>query len=170
MGRKLEIILLSAILFVGTVSFFIKINNETFNKKSTNKKTLINNLVEYEINRSELEHTLKAKSALELNDMWKLKNPIFTNKNIKELTSEESVIDNKKMIFTKNVKVVKKDGIIYKSQKAIYDIKNKKLITPENFVINRQSDIVRGKELFYDINKKITTAKDVNGTFKLKRK
>jgi len=170
MGRKLEAILLIAIILVGVVSFFIKINDKTYNKKGSFEKTKINNLIEYEINKSALTHTLKAKSALEINNVWKLKKPKFTNENIKELTSKESVINNKKMIFTEDVKVIKKDGIIYKSQKAIYDTKNKKLITPKNFVINRQNDIVKGKELFYDANKKITTAKDVNGTFKIKKK
>ena len=171
MGRKIELTLLALIVVVGLISTFIKVDNtKSYSKNSDKKSNEILNFTEYEINQTSLIHTLKGKSAQEFKDVWKLKEPNFSNDKITKLTSKESIVTKDKMIFTNKVNVIKKDGVVYNSNKAIYNTKTKELTTPNEFTITRNVDIVKGKKLFYDAKTKITKAKDVNGTFKLKKK
>ncbi len=171
MGSKIEYILIAAIAFVALLPLGIKISNKSLApKKLEQKSSEINNFTEFEINSTNLQHTLKAKSAEEINEKWYLKEPNVTTDKIKSLSSKRSIADSNKIEFFDKVVAKKVDGTIYRSEHAIYDLKKKKLDTPKKFTIKRGSDIVRGVNLQYDVKSKVTRAKDVNGTFKLKEK
>jgi hypothetical protein len=170
MGNKIEYILAAIIVVITAVSLNIDIKSQP--KKESKKETKsseINNFTEFEINSTSLLHTLKATNAYQKRKKWYIKDANISNKEIKSLTAKESVYSQKKIILKKDVKAVKRDGIIYKSQKAIYNTDSKELVTPDRFIINSKVDIVRGKELKYNAKERATRAKDVNGTFILKK-
>ena len=171
MGRRVEYILILAIAAVLIIPYFIKVDvkNRANDTNSFNKSSEINNFTEYEINATKLQHTLKAQSAQEKNKKWYLKKPNIKTDKINSLTSDTSLATPNKIEFSGNVVAIKADGTIYKSNKAIYNTKTKMLITPKKFTINREVDIVSGKDLHYDSTQKITKAKDVNATFVLKK-
>jgi len=171
MGRRVEYLLIFAIIIVLIIPYFIKVNidGKAKNKNISYKSTEINNFIEYDINATKLQHTLKARSAEEIKQKWYLKEPKITTDKLKSLSAKKSVATSDKIVFYNNVIAVKVDGTIYKSSKATYNTKTKTLNTPKKFTINRHVDIVRGKDLVYDAEHKITKAKDVNGTFVLKK-
>ena len=168
MGSKLEYILLIAIAVVALIPFGIEIKNPKSDASTANKKSEVNNFIEYELNATTLKHILKGKSAKELKeDNWYLVEPTMETDELNALSAKSSIFNGKTIEFNKDVVAIKKDGTIYKSQKAIYELKSKNLITPQRFTIKRKVDIVRGKDLEYNPNSKVTKAKDVNGTFVL---
>lgn len=171
MGRRVEYILLLAILAVLAIPYFVNLDSKNLNRDNrvNNKSSEINNFIEYDINATKLQHTLKAKSAQEVNQKWYLKNPRITTDKLKSLSSKKSVASSETIDFYDNVVAIKADGTVYKSNKATYNTKTKILTTPKKFTINRHIDIVTGKDLHYDAEQKITKAKDVNGTFVLKK-
>jgi len=170
MGKKVELTLFAIVALMLLIAINIEIKNDPYKNIQPNKKSSeINNFTQFEVNATSLLHTLKATNAYEINKKWHIKDANITNSNIKSLTAKKSVYTQDKIILQDNVKAIKYDGLIYKSQKAIYNTKNKELKTPENFTIKRNVDIVSGKELFYDTKNKVTKAKDVNGTFILKK-
>jgi len=171
MGRRVEYILIIAIILVLIIPFTIKIKKSIVKKdnKITKKSSELNNFTEYEINATTLQHTIKASKAEEIKKSWHLKNVEVTTDKIESLNAKRAIVKSDKLELYDNVVAKKRDGTIYKSQKATYNTKNKQLITPEKFTIFRHTDIVKGRHLEYDANKKVTKAKDVNGTFVLKK-
>jgi len=170
MGRRVELFLILAIAIVVLIPFGINIkNSQTKASKIEEKSSEINNFIEYEINATNLQHTLRATRAQEVNAKWHLQEPNITTDKIKSLSSNSSIVSNKNIIFTENVVAIKRDGTVYKSNKAIYNTKNRKLTTPDKFTITRKVDIVTGKELNYNAKTKVTKAKNVKGTFVLKK-
>ena len=171
MGRRVEYILILAIVVVLAIPYFVNLDSKNVDnlKKANNKSSEINNFIEYDINATKLQHTLKAKSAQEVDQKWYLEKPIITTDKLKSLSSKSSVATSEAIDFYDNVVAIKVDGTIYKSNIATYNTKTKMLTTPKKFTINRHVDIVTGKDLHYDAKHKITKAKDVNGTFVLKK-
>jgi hypothetical protein len=170
MGKRVELILFAIIVLIVLIALNVKVKNSPYKNISVSKKSSeINNFTEYEINASTILHTLNAKNAYESKGKWHIKDINISNKEIKSLTAKESVYAKDKIVLSKDVKAVKNDGMEYRSNKAIYKTKIKELITPNNFTIKRKVDIVRGKELIYKAKEKATFAKDVNGTFVLKK-
>ncbi len=171
MGRRVEYILILAILTALVIPFFISSDNTKDRKKEKvfDKSGEINNFIEYEINSTKLQHTLRAKKAEEVDKKWYLNEPNITTDKIESLSSKSSILTAKKVEFHNNVVAVKVDGTIYKSNNATYNIETKTLTTPKKFTINRHVNIVSGKDLHYDSKYKITKAKDVNATFVLKK-
>ena len=171
MGRRVEFILILAIMAVFAIPYFVNFDSKSTDKvkKVNSKSSEINNFIEYDINATKLQHTLKAKSAQEVNQKWYLKEPIIITDKLKSLSSKSSVASSEVIDFYDNVVAIKSDGTVYKSNIATYNIKTKMLTTPKKFTINRHVDIVTGKDLHYDAEHKITKAKDVNGTFVLKK-
>jgi len=170
MGSKLEYILVVLILIVILIPFGVEVKNPENSIEVTKKKSEVNNFVEYELNATNLKHILKGKSAKELKeDNWYLVEPKMETNELNTLSAKSSIFNGKTIEFNKDVVAIKKDGIIYKSDKAIYELKTKNLITPNGFTIKRNIDIVRGKDLEYNPSSRVTKAKDVNGTFVLKK-
>ena len=171
MGRRVEYILILAIVVVLAIPYFINLDEQgkTKGKKTSNKSSEINNFIEYEINATKLQYTLNAESAQEIKKKWYLKNSNIKTDKLKSLSSKRSIASQKKIEFFDNVKAIKVDGTVYKSNKATYNATTKILTTPKKFTINRHVNIVTGKDLHYDAKRKITKAKDVNGTFVLKK-
>ena len=170
MGSRVEYFLVAVIVLIAIISFNSNIKPLKVEKSYKNlKSSEINEFTEFEINATELLHTLKAKNAYEENKKWYIKDINITNSSIKSLTAKNSVYDQNRIILNNDVKVLKKDGIEYSSQKAIYNTNSKRLLTPNKFIIKREVNIVKGKELIYNAKEKATTAKDVNGTFILKK-
>ena len=171
MGSKLEYILIIAIIIVAIIPFGIEIKNPTYNKSAEAKKSEVNNFIEYELNSTTLKHILQGKSAKEINeDNWYLIEPSMQTLEVKKLSAKSSVFNGKTIVFDKNVVLIKRDGLIYKSNRAIYDLKSKDIITPNSFEIKKSANIVKGRSLEYNPSKRVTKAKDVNGTFILKSK
>jgi len=171
MGSRVEYFLVAAIAVVALISINSHVEEpKQKSAKVKNQKTSeISNFTEFEINSTNLLHTLKAKNAYEVKKKWYIKDVNITNNSIKSLTAKNSIYAQNKIVLKKDVKVVKKDGIEYTSNKAIYNTNSKVLVTPKKFTIKRAVDIVKGKNLIYNAKEKATTAKDVNGTFILKK-
>ena len=172
MGSKIEKILFIAILIVSVIPFFFKIND--FESKDrviqSTKSSEIVDFTEYDINKSSLKLTLVSTLAEEKNNLWYLTKPKITNDEIKSLTSKRAISRGKKIEFIDNVKLYKKDGKKYFSQRAIYDTVTKVIVTPDNFLISKEYDLVRGINMEYDTQKQETKAKNVKGTFILKNR
>jgi hypothetical protein len=171
MGSRVEYILAATVglLFLLLLTTSSKQEQKIKPKKVNSRSSEINDFIEYEINSTSLLHTLKAKNAYQKSKKWYIEDANITNKAIKSLTAKKSVYSEDKIILTKDVKAVKRDGVVYKSEKAIYNTKTKELVTPKSFTINRSVDIVKGRELKYNAKERATRAKDVNGTFILKK-
>ena len=171
MGSKIELILLGVVVLVTFIAFNLKTTSPT-NQPQTKvqKNTEVNHFTLYEINSTTLSHTLRANRATEFINYWLLIEPNIQTQDLQYLKAKKSIYKDNIVTFIKDVKALKKNGIFYSSQKAIYKKQNKVLITPDRFLItNQKADIVRGKELIYNTKDKTTQAKDVNGTFKLKK-
>jgi len=171
MGSKLEYILIVAIIIVALIPFSIEIKNPKKSNSVELKKSEVNNFIEYELNSTTLKHILQGKSAKEINENnWYLVEPSMQTLEVKKLSAKSSIFNGKTIVFDKNVVLIKRDGLIYKSNRAIYDLKSKDIITPNSFEIKKSANIVKGKSLEYNPAKRVTKAKDVNGTFILKSK
>ncbi len=170
MGSKLEYLLILLILIV--LSIFFIFDNSFENKKTnqflTQKESEINNFILYEINASNLLYKLKAKKAFKIKKNWYLTKPIIKNSKIKYLISKQAIYYKDKILFIKDVNLLKEDNTTYSSQKAIYFTKKKELLTPKNFIITKNRIKIRGKKLIYQFEKNITKAKDVEAIIKLK--
>jgi len=170
MGSRVEYVLILAISIVLLIPFVIDIDSSKNAKTAAgNKSSELNNFIEYEINATKLQHTLKASKAEQIKENWHLNSVEIKTDKLKSVKANSAIVKPQKIELNKNVVAVKQDGTIYKSQKAVYDKKSKELITPENFTITRKVDIVKGKKLEYISDKNITKAKDVNATFVLKK-
>jgi len=171
MGKRVELILLLVIVVITLIALNVKVkgNSSYKNIKYSKKTSEVNNFTEFEINATTLLHTLNATNAYEESGKWHIKDVNISNKEIKSLTAKKSIYSKDKIVLTKDVEAIKRDGMVYKSQKAIYKTKTKELITPNRFIITRKVDIVEGRKLIYKANQKATMAKDVYGTFVLKK-
>ncbi len=174
MERKLELILsFFIILLLITIYFTLHSKKAFFQKKVTQNqesiKSEINNFLAYEVNKSSLLEKIKGKKAIELENYWKLKEANISANNIKSLFSKYSIYKDNKFIFYNNVTAIKNNGMIYKSQTAIYNAINKQLITPSNFFIESNTSNVKGEHLLYNLEKNETKAKNVKGTLLLKK-
>jgi hypothetical protein len=172
MGRRLEGILLLLLLFIVVLPFTFKIDD--FEKEnrviSSNKSTEIRDFIQYDINSTAIEYTLKSLSAEEMGDIWYLKYPKITNNEIKSLTSTYSIARGENIEFINNVKLLKLDGKRYLSNRAIYNTTTKVIKTPAKFKISKEYDMVNGINMEYFSATKETKAKNVKATFILKRK
>jgi len=170
MGSRVEYILIVAISVVLLIPFVVNINsNKNTGISAGNKSSELNNFIEYEINATKLQHTLKASKAEQIKENWHLNNVEIKTDKLKSLKANSATVKPQKIELNKNVVAIKQDGTIYKSQKAVYDKKSKDLVTPENFTITRKVNIVNGRKLEYFFDKNITKAKDVNATFVIKK-
>jgi hypothetical protein len=172
MGSKIEYIVLTFITLLIVFLYLTKPLEENILKSSSHKvlekTTEISNFIEYEINATKLFHILKARNAYEVNNKWYLKDINITSESIKRLSSKEAISSKDKVIFLKDIFALKKDNTTYKSQKAIYLKKTKEFITPQNFILEKNGSIVRGRDLVYKAKKKETYAKDIKAEIKLK--
>jgi len=171
MGSRLEINLVIALLIIGALPLFFKIDKlEQSNRVVESKKsTELTNFIEYDFNKTLLNFKLTSTHGEEIGNLWYLKKPEIVNKDIKSLSSERSVVrkgDNIELI--KNVEMVKRDGKRYNSQRAFYHIKSRLVTTPERFTITKEYDMVNGIDMEYDTVKKITKAKKVKAIFRIK--
>jgi len=169
MGSKIEYIvaLLAIIIVLFAKYVHIKpINADT--QVATSKSIEFKDFTAYDINQTNINSIIKGSNAIKYSDKWVLKNPDITTKDIKRLTSKDANYTDKFLIFKNSVVAIKTDGTIYKSNYAKYNLKTDELFTPNKFQIAKKSDKVVGKELYYNKKDKITKAKDVNGSFKLK--
>ncbi len=171
MGIKLEWIFVAVIMIFLSIFFIFDQNKKSIQKAKSYipKEIEINNFTAYDINRSTIKQQIKAKNALKQQNSWYLKDANISNEDIKSLTSKQAIYKDNKFIFIGNVVGIKKDGTIYKSDEAIYNLKDLKFYTDKNFIIEKNGAIVYGKRLFYDKKLKITKAKDINSTIKLKK-
>ena len=171
MGSKVEYIALIFIALVAGFAYFLQtptLKNSNPTQELSKKETEVNNFIEYEINATATLHTLKAKNAYKMEDVWYVKEPNITTKRIKILSSKEATSSKQKVVFLKDVYALRDDNATYNSQKAIYLKDKRKFITPGKFILIKGEDKVTGKELIYKANTKETFAKDVKGKFKLK--
>jgi len=172
MGRRLEIILIIFVIFLAILPQFFKISN--FEKKdrviTAQKSREIKDFTEYDINKTGIEFVLSSPQAQEYNDLWYLTNPKIKTPDITSLTSKYSIAKGNNIEFIENVKMVKKDGKKYYSQRAIYNTITKVIKTPERFKISKEYDMVNGINMEYFSTKKETKAKDVKAVFILKNR
>lgn len=171
MGHKLEYFLIVLIFFLAMTPNFFKVKE--FEKRDrvieAQKDTEISNFTQYDINQTSIEYKLKSPLAQELGDIWFLMFPEITNEKIKRLTSTYAILRGKNIEFIENVKLLKYDGKIYNSQRAIYNTVTKVVLTPERFNIIKEYDMVNGVNMEYFTNTKETKAKNVKATFILKK-
>ncbi len=174
MERKLELFLFLLLFIIGGVVLInLKKKNFSFSysskKTHENIKSEITNFLAYEINQSQLIERVRGEKALQLESYWHLQEANISTDNIKSLFSKHSIYKKNQFVFYNNVTAVKKNGIVYKSQTAIYNTQTRKLITPNSFYIDSNTSHVKGKLLIYDLEHNITRAKNVKGTFILKK-
>jgi len=171
MGIKLEWFFVLVIAIFLSIFFIFDQNKKSIQKAKsfTPKEIEINNFIAYDINKSAIKHQIRAKNAIKQNNNWYLKDTNISSDDIKSLTSKKAIYQGDKFIFLDNVVGIKKDGTIYKSNEAIYNVKTLKFYTNKNFILEKNGSIVYGKKLFYDKKLKITKAKDINSTIKLKK-
>ena len=169
MGSKIEYIVALLIVFIVLVAKYVHINPINNTHTNSNNKTIeFNNFVAYDLNSTTIKDIIKGKQAVKYSDKWILKEPKISTKDIKDISSKYAIYSKNFIVFKGNVTAVKKNGTILKSNYATYNLKKSELFTPKRFYLYKDKDKVTGKELFYDKKHKITKAKDVNGTFKLK--
>ena len=168
MGRRVEIFLLFLIVIILFIPFLINIKGEKITK-SANIKSEIRNFTEFEINNTNIEHILRAKRAVNIGDSWILNDINITNDSVKSLVSKNGVYLNNTIFLNKNITLIKNDGSIYKTDMAKYFLKDKNLDIDSNFTATKGKNILKGKKLFYNINKKVIKGKDVKGSFVLKK-
>ncbi len=172
MGSRLELNLLALFLIVAILPFFFKVTKFEASDRvvGSKKSTELKDFIQYDFNSSSVNFKLTSTYGEEIDNIWYLKNPIVVNDTIQSLTSKKSIVKKSDNIeFIDDVVIVKRDGKIYNSQKAFYDIATKIVTTPDKFVIKTEnSDIINGVNMEYDADKKITKAKQVKAVFKLK--
>jgi len=164
MGSRLEGLLVVTIVILATIPYFFKEDDSSNMDKvvSSKKSTELTNFTQYDINSTNLNFTLTSIYGEEVAGLWYLTSPYITNSEIKSLVSKRAIVDkDSNMQLIKDVKMVKIDGKKYLSQKAIYNIKNKTIHTPDYFTITKSSDVVKGKHMVYDAKKMVTRAKKV---------
>ena len=172
MGRRLELLLLVIVIGLIFIPFFLKVSN--FEKEDrvveSKKSTELRDFVQYDINKSAIEFTLVSPKAEEYGEVWYLTSPKITTDDIKSLTSKYSIAKGKDIEFIENVKLIKKDGKKYFSQRAIYNTDTRVVRTPDRFKISKEYDMVHGVDMEYFTDKKETKAKNVKAVFILKNR
>lgn len=170
MGTQVERILFIAIVISAIVAFVLVTKKyESVKVVNNNKEVELNNFKEYDVNTTQLQSTLVATQAVEIDKIWFLQNPVITTDEIKFLRAKRSIAKGGIVEFLDDVEVLRKDGKRYSSQKAFYKIRTKEIITPDKFLISKEYDLIRGTGMTYDTAKNVTRAKDVNGTFILQK-
>lgn len=170
MGSRIESVVLVVIVLSAALAYYL-IGKKQENVKvvSTEKSTELNDLIEYDINRTNIMAKLVASQAYEINGVWFLAKPVVSTDEIEYLKSDRSLAKNGIIQFLDNVVVQRKDGKYYTSDKTFYKIKTKEIITPSKFMISKEYDLIRGASMVYDTATQTTKAKNVTGTFILKR-
>jgi hypothetical protein len=170
MGSKIErVVLVFIILVVALAYYLIGKKHESVKVINAERTTELNDLVEYDINKTNIMAKLIASQAYQINGVWFLTKPVVSTDEIEYLKSDRSLAKNGIIQFLDNVMVQRKDGKYYTSDKTFYKIKTKKIITPSKFMISKEYDLIRGASMVYDTATQTTKAKNVTGTFILKR-
>ncbi len=171
MASRLELYLIVAITSLGALPLLFKIDNvENIDKVIESKKsTELINFTQYDFNTTTINFKLTSKYGEEVADIWYLKTPKVVNLDIKQLTSKRAIVRKNSIIeFINSVELIKFDGKKYNSQRAFYNIKSRVLTTPDKFTIFNEYDMINGRNMEYDAAKKVTKAKKVRATFKVK--
>lgn len=81
------------------------------------------------------------------------------------LTSQKAQIIGDNIKFYQNAKYQNSDGLNYKSEEILYNTKKKIAKSNVPFEMTQNSDKITGKSIEYDLQKKQSKAKGVNGWF-----
>jgi len=108
MGSRVEYILIVAISVVLLIPFVVNINsNKNTGISAGNKSSELNNFIEYEINATKLQHTLKASKAEQIKENWHLNNVEIKTDKLKSLKANSATVKPQKIELNKNVVAIK---------------------------------------------------------------
>ena len=172
MGTKVERVFFILIIFASAFAYIL-VNKKYTNKSKaigTQKTIELNNFIEYDINATKLLSTLKSQQAYQLNQIWFLKEPIVSTDEIKYLKSKRALSKRGIVEFIDDVRIVRRDGKKYFSNKTFYKIDAKEVVTPDKFKMLKEFEKIEGVSMVYDTQKEITKAKNVKAVFKMNKK
>jgi hypothetical protein len=167
-GRYLKIEFLAVVMIaiMLSVSYLIKIKNEKANLASSDKEFEVHNSLIREVNESELVSTLKSDYMVQKKGNLQMIRINYKGETVKELQSKygRSIADT--FFLDVNVTMQQDNGYYYEAEHAIYKKKEGFFYVTSPFVgYLHRGNIIKGTNLKYNINEKITEAQNVDARF-----
>ena len=132
----------------------------------------LHNFTLYEVGLNGLKDIMVGREGFRYKDRLEVNDINYTDSSRKlqnNLKADFGYYNNKNLITLEgNVRYYREDGLNFVTNKAIIHQNEETITTVGPFTMDRLSDEVVGKDLFYDTKKGRSTAKQVTGVFQLK--
>lgn len=125
--------------------------------------TIIEDVVDYEANSTNLARIYKAKIIKRYDDkdeFFDFQAEFFDDQN-STIKSKKVVRKDNKFEFLDDVRYQNLKNLKFSSKKVFYDIKDKNLTSPNEFSLTQNQNIITGKSLIYDTQNRQIFAKKV---------
>jgi len=164
MALRIEYILLLSLAILTIFIFIEKPTNIKAIKSNSSKEVYFKNFSLLELDENGVKNQLIASEATkDKNSFYLIDINITHNKTHKLLAKKAKYI--KDFIYLEdNVWLKRDDGFKFWTNSLKYKIKEKIAYTDRNFIINIHTNHISGKELYYNLNTKIVSAKDINAS------
>jgi hypothetical protein len=163
---KIEVLAILMITLMLGISYLIKVRNEQMERHTSAKELEIFDSVTVEVNASALTSKLFADYTVKIGDELKMKQLLYTGYNARLLKSNYGRSVGHLLYLDENVSMLQDNGFYYKAEHTVYDKKRGFFYTTSPFVAYlSKGTIIHGVNMTYDIQKKITTAENVNALF-----
>lgn len=162
---KIELLSLVMILLMLSISYLVKVKNETAKYHTFSKEIEVFDSVTKEVNATNVtsllysDYTVRQKGDLILT---KIK---YKGNSAKELTAESGHTVDKMFYLDKNVNLLQENGYRYKAEHAVYDQNINFFYVTSPFTGYINDSIIKGSNLKYDVDNKIATAHNIDAVF-----
>ncbi len=166
MALRIEYILLLALGVIAIFIFTKKPNSIKAIEANSSKEIYFKNFSLLEIDKNGIENQLIAKEAIKDKNSFYLMDINITHKKIHNLLAKKAVYIKDFIYLEGNVWLTRDDGFSFWTNDLNYRIKDKIAYTNRGFTIDMNESKISGNNLYYNLNTKKISAKDINASIK----
>ncbi len=167
MGVKIEWILLFAVIV--TAIFSLSFKADTVSSSKADKKELeFFNAKLQEVDTKGLLSTAEAKSGVQVDGVLSMQHIFFDKIDNTKVWADKAIYKDSNMTLIDNVKIKQSKGYLFRTNKAIYDSKQKKIFAPNRYIATNANDTMTGYDLVYDTQKEEAVSKKIHAIFMTK--
>ncbi len=167
------LILIIASILGAIYVFFSPVETKKTDQKKEVPLIELHNYTVYKFDTHSLVNILDGKIGKRFQNRYELTNFLFTDKiehDIVSISAKHGVYKGNLGTFTDNVHYFRSDGLTFDSQKVLYNKKKHYIKSPVPYIAHFNGNILIGKSLYYDFEKKKIYSKYVNFDYNIEEK
>jgi len=162
-SRLESLLFLLLLLFAGiaVTTHLEAVRSSSGDDKTVKKKVAISDGHLREVNATGLQNDYRSTEAWLIGNVWYFDNFSLRNREIRELSSAHARKEKTGITLEGNVTLDRMDSSHYRAEKIVYNDQERILRSIGPFYGEKGESYVRGVDLFYDLDRKLTRARSV---------